>query len=81
MIRDDARVFSFVLPDKFEGTITDLELPDKARVACVYRKDKLIIPRGDTKLESADDIVVIVHQDLLPDLEKRWGPEGTEKTS
>jgi trk system potassium uptake protein TrkA len=80
MIRDEARIFSFVLPDKFDGTITSLDLPEKARVVCVYREDKLIIPDGETKLAAADDIVVIVHRDLLPDLEKRWGPEGTEKT-
>ena len=80
MIRDEARIFSFVLPDKFEGTITTLELPDKARVVCVYREDKLIIPKGETELESADEIVVVVHRDLLSELEKRWGPDGTENS-
>jgi len=79
MIRDEARIFSFVLPDKFTGTIAALELPDNARVVCVYRQDKLIIPDDDTKLAAEDDVVVIVRQDLLPELEKRWGPEGTEK--
>jgi len=81
MIRDEARIFSFVLPDEFSGTITTLELPDDARVVCVYRQDKLIIPSGDTKLTASDDVVVIVHRDSLPALEKRWGPEGTEKIS
>ena len=79
MIREEARIFSFVLPDKFDGTITSLELPEKARVVCVYREDKLIIPNGDTKLAGEDDVVVIVHRGLLPEMEKRWGPDGTDK--
>ena len=81
MIRDEARIFSFVLPDKFDGTVANLDLHDKARVVCVYREDKLIIPNGDSNLKSADEIVVVVHRDLLPALERRWGPEGSEKTN
>lgn len=81
MIRDEARIFSFVLPDEFDGTIATLELPSDARVVCVYRQGKLIIPSGETKLAANDEIVVIVHRDSLAQLEKRWGSEGTEKTS
>ena len=81
MIRDEARIFSFVLPDEFDGTIATLELPSDARVVCVYRQGKLIIPSGETKLAANDEIVVIVHRDSLAQLEKRWGSEGMEKTS
>ena len=78
MIRDEARIFSFVLPDEFEGTIATLDIPNEARVVCVYRQEKLIIPNGETKLSANDDIVVIVHRDSLLQLEKRWTP--TEQT-
>ena len=74
MIRDEARVYSFALPDEFEGTIATLELPNDSRVVCVYRQSKLIIPDGETKLSADDDVVVIVHQDSLKALEKRWNP-------
>lgn len=77
MIREEARVFSFVLPDEFEGTIESLELPDDARAVCIYRQTKLIIPDETTKLESSDDVVVIAHRDALPTLEKRWTPAAT----
>jgi trk system potassium uptake protein TrkA len=80
MIRDEARIFSFVLPDDFAGSIPDLELPGDARVVCVYRQSKLIIPNGDTKLAADDDVVVIVHRDDLSALEKQWGPEVAETT-
>ena len=77
MIREEARVFSFVLPKAFEGTLAALELPNDARIVCVYRQSKLIIPNGETKLKSDDDVVVIAHRDSLPALEKRWGPDTT----
>jgi len=81
MIRDEARIYSFVLPEGFDGTLATLELPSNARVVCVYRQEKLIIPDNDTELASDDDIVVIIHQDTLPEMEKRWGPKATEETN
>lgn len=73
MIRDEARTYSFVLPDEFKGTITTLELPKDTRVVCVYRDGKLIIPSGETELQTNDEVVVIVHRDSLSQLEDRWG--------
>lgn len=78
MIRDEARVYSFVLPDGFSDKLAALELPRDARAICVYRQSKLIIPADDTKLAADDEVVVIVHRDLLAELEKRWGPEAKE---
>jgi len=73
MIRDEARIFSFVMRENFEGAVATLDLPKDARVVCVYRQDKLIIPDGETTLLADDDVVIIVHRDTLPTLEKRWG--------
>jgi len=81
MIRDEARIYSFVLPDEFKGTVASLELPDDARLVCIYRQSKLIIPDGDTKLAADDDVVVIVHQDSLNTLEKRWYPVLAENNA
>ena len=81
MIRDEARIYSFVLPDDFEGTIATVEIPDDARVVCVYRQDKLIIPSEETRLSPNDDVVVIVHRDALAELEQRWGVSGNEKAN
>lgn len=74
LIRDDARIFSFVLPDGFDGTVETLDLPNDTRVVCIYRTTKLIIPNGDTPMLANDDIVVITHRETLPTLEKRWNP-------
>ena len=37
MIRDEARVLSFVVRESQQGSIADLKLPDHSRVVCVYR--------------------------------------------
>jgi len=79
MIRDEARVFSFALPDDFEpGMVSSLGLPQGVRMVCAYRQDKLIIPESDTKLQPDDDIVVIARRDLIPELVNRWTPGSTE---
>ncbi len=79
MIREEARIFSFVLPDSFEGGIAELELPGDARVVCVYRQTKLIIPDDQTKLKADDEVVVIAHREALKLLEQRWWPKSNEK--
>ncbi len=73
MLRDEARIYSFILPDDFAGTSAALELPNEARVVCVYRQEKLIIPEDNTELLTGDDVIVIVQRDSLLELEKRWG--------
>jgi len=74
MIRDEARIFSFSLPDEFDGTIATLELLNNSRVVCVYHQEKFILLSEETKLTTDDEAVVIVHQDSLAELEKRWSP-------
>jgi trk system potassium uptake protein TrkA len=72
LIRDEARVFSFVLHEKDESTMKELQLPDKSRVICVYRDDKFLIPSDDEKLKTSDEIFIITHRDQLPALKERW---------
>lgn len=72
MIRDEARVFSFVLPEDFEGGIEALELPADARLVCIYRQDKLIIAKDDMDLQADDEVVILAHRDCLPSLQEQW---------
>jgi trk system potassium uptake protein TrkA len=41
--------------------LRELELPDECVLAAVIRKNRLIIPRGDTVLQSADEVLAVVH--------------------
>jgi trk system potassium uptake protein TrkA len=74
MIKGDARVFSFVAGADDEGPMDAIELPAAARVVCVYRDNELLFPNADTKIRRDDEIVILSHRDLLPELTERWGP-------
>ena len=72
MIRDEARVFSFVVPEEFEGTVAELKLQDQARTVCIYRKDKFIIAADELALKPDDEVVIVAHRDSLPALKEKW---------
>jgi len=73
MVRGDARVFSFVARAEDAGPVTDLGLPKMSRVICMYRGDEFLLPDAQTRLREGDEVILIVHRDGIPELEKRWG--------
>lgn len=75
MIRDEARIFSFVAHEADEGELKELELPSNSRVICIYREGGFILPGGNDKIKDGDEVVVITHRDSLPQLVERWGPK------
>ena len=72
MIRDEARVFSFVLRESDECTLDKLDIPQNSRVICIYRNDKFLVPAQDEKLKSNDEILLITHRDNLATLKERY---------
>lgn len=72
MVRKDARVLSFVVREKDEGPVSELGLPERARVICLYRDDSFILPEADTKLRRDDEVVILTHRDNLQALLERW---------
>jgi trk system potassium uptake protein TrkA len=46
-----------------ETAIADLDFPRDATVVAVVRVDRLIVPRGDTTLQSGDEVLVLVAAD------------------
>jgi trk system potassium uptake protein len=40
--------------------IADLDIPRDATVVAVVRQDRLVVPRGDTVLQAADEVLVLV---------------------
>lgn len=72
MIREEARVFSFVIKEGSPETVATLDLPDISRVICLYREGKFIIPESDTRLKLDDEVVVLTHRKNLPDLHERF---------
>jgi trk system potassium uptake protein TrkA len=63
MIRDEARILSFVVHEGQEGPISDLGLPKRSRLVCIYRGKRFIVPDEDTHLKVDDEVVLITHRD------------------
>lgn len=73
MLKDEARVFAFVVTEVEAGRIGSLDLPRDSRVICCYRDGRFILPEEDFELYVDDEVVVITHSRNLPALETRWG--------
>jgi trk system potassium uptake protein TrkA len=48
--------------------LRDLDLPAECVLAAVIRKGQLIIPRGDTVLQPADEVLAVMHASQLAQL-------------
>jgi trk system potassium uptake protein TrkA len=68
MLRDDARLHSFVLPEGRECPLGELKLPENSRVICLYRADRLLVPEESTRLKAGDEVVVITDYERLDEL-------------
>lgn len=79
MFRDDARAFAFVAREQDEVAIRDLNLPESSRVICIYRGGKFLVPRGDTRLKSEDEVVIITRSEHMRALIGRWTSTGQQR--
>ena len=78
MIRDEARVLSFVVHAENTGALDEMDLPKRCRMVCVYRDGEMILPDGESvKLRPDDEIVFIAHRDAVGALRERWAPTAT----
>jgi trk system potassium uptake protein len=53
--------------------VRDLDLPTESVLTAVIRKGELIIPRGSTVLQPADEVLAVVHADQLVQLSTLLG--------
>lgn len=72
MIRDEARIFSFVAREDHEGGTSELSLPPDSRVICLYRNEKFIVPDEKSSIKTGDEVVIITHQKNLQELKEHW---------
>ncbi len=74
MIRDEARVLSFVARDEDAGDFKALDLPDDCRVICIYRDESFILPGKNDEIRTGDELVIITHSKNVTALTERWNP-------
>ncbi len=71
LIKDEARVFSFVIQAENEAAMSSLQLPDDSRIICLYRNGKFIIPDADFNFKEEDEVVILTHSRNLVYLNKQ----------
>ncbi|MEJ2652536.1 MAG: hypothetical protein P8173_12265 [Gammaproteobacteria bacterium] len=72
MIKDEARVFSFVVRPEEEGPVHELKLPEQSRAICLYRDGHFLLADEDTELKGGDEVVLLLHSRHLPEVTERW---------
>lgn len=73
VIKDEARIFTFVARHDDELPVDELKLPARSRLVCLYRGGKFVPLQDDSRLQEDDEVVLITHADNLPELHERWG--------
>ncbi len=71
MVRDEARAFSFLAREEDTGPVSELELPEMSRVACIYRNDKFVPVQEQTKIRLGDEVIILTHRQNIPELMAR----------
>ena len=56
--------------------LKEIELPDKCIFVAVLRGGNLIVPRGETVLQTMDEVIALVHSSQLSILARTLGPVG-----
>jgi len=75
LLKNQARFFVFAAREEDAGPVSDLPLPKRTRVICIYRGEEFVLPDPDTAIERGDEVILITHADNLSALRERWsGP-------
>jgi trk system potassium uptake protein len=56
-------------------SLRELKMPDECVVVAILRKNKLLIPHGDTILQPADEVLALVHASEIRVLAVLLGPK------
>lgn len=78
ILKDDARLFTFVVQKEDAKPISELGLSEDSRVICYYRKGHFSFAEDDTRLREGDEVVILTRSDRLADLRERWQPKETD---
>jgi trk system potassium uptake protein TrkA len=70
----DLRLFSFVVREEDAGLLADLKPPGDCRAICIYRGDGVILPSGDSELQTGDEVVLVTGQKNIERLQDRFAP-------
>ncbi len=72
VIKGAARIFSFTARKEDAGEVQALELPEEARVVCLYRGKEFLLADPETTIKANDEVVVLTHSRHMDELRDRW---------
>ena len=78
IIKDEARLFTFIAGKQDAIPVTELKLPAESRAVCYYRGDRFALADEETALQEDDEVVVLTHSKNMASLQERWLPESAQ---
>ena len=78
LIKGEARCLMVRIDKETKGQVADLELPDEARVICIYREEKFMLADPETSLHIDDEAIVLTHSKHLAELTKRFNKKNAD---
>lgn len=72
LIKGEARCLMVRIDKETKGKVKNLELPDEARVICLYRDEKFILADPETILQIDDEAIILSHSKNLAELTERF---------
>ncbi|MDR2866510.1 MAG: hypothetical protein LBV13_03810, partial [Methanomassiliicoccaceae archaeon] len=76
MSHDSETLFSVLIEkdSRIKGVpVGDLQFPEGSRAVCIVRRDRIIFPRLDTRMEEGDSLLVYTYETKMNKLEKMFG--------
>ncbi|MFW5791370.1 MAG: potassium channel family protein [Desulfohalobiaceae bacterium] len=88
VIKGEGRFFTFTMGPEDAGKVSELDIPEDARVVCFYREGAFHLVKDDPSLRQGDEVVLLTTSDNIETLRERWVPkqaeteaeDGTEKS-
>ena len=77
LIKGEARCLMVKIDKETRGRVADLELPEEARVICIYRDEQFMLADQETSLNVDDEAIVLTHSKHLAELTRRFSRKNT----
>lgn len=77
IIKGEARFFTFTVDSEHGEKVADLDLPQKAKVVCIYHQGEFSLADAETKLRQGDEVVILAHSESINELKERWNSNSS----
>ena len=72
LIKGEARCMMIKIDQDSRGKVKDLQLPEEAKIICLYRDEKFRHANADTALKVDDEAIILTHSKHLSELRDRF---------